>query len=487
LLNLAKALVHEIEGSKKKESERADLVRNRIKSRPASLTAIKQFATKLDSIIQTASLAGANWFATYSAIQAKRSTPRIPARKLTTLRRALGHFLPVNDEVLLRELLKSIRTGGKAAWPQYLFEVGIATKSLAGGKFTNPCPSGTKYSRKMESNPAYEAFVMTEQFTDDEIVRLWKRLRSITTSMSQACASIRSASEFALYHKFVVDNFDTLATQSGMAKALKDCFDDPDTVLGKKVGLANSSEKGVWLFDYVMTIIKAKTGKQQGYGYTKLGEESGIKVDDKRSKLDFALPKMLNRSEFPSAEITKKFTATLAAKLASVGTTWVNSNQSEITRFFLKGQFEDKIYKTASFDPALELAMHGLKALGASRDKRSATFLTGYIGKGAATCDTLTIGTSLIMWQAAFAGHPADKHKELIGRIGMLRVQHSSDGKIVPASFKKAILVIDGTWQEDQIKRLAENGFDSVYYVDEIDQLVKDLAAAAPTKKSRVK
>jgi hypothetical protein len=473
LLDFAKSLETEIEAGKIKEDKRLELARKKLVKRPATVVAIKAFAKDLNSTLSSASKAGASWFATYSKIQTTRSAPRLPKRKLTTLRRALGRFLPVDDEVLLRKLLQSIRTVGKAPWPQYLINLGIATKTLAGGTFTNPCPPGTKVSRKMESDPAYEAFLMTEHFTNDEIVKLWKKLRSITTSMSQACASIRSANEFVLYHKFVVDNFAMLTTQAGMAKALKDCFEDPDTVLGKTIGLANPSEKGVWLFDYVMTIIKAQTGKQQGYGYTKLGEEAGIKVDDKRSILDFALPKMLNRTVFPPNDVTKKFTATLASKLASVTKRWVNLNQVEISRFVLKGQFEDKIYKTASFDPALELILDALKGAGIVRDKRSATFLTGYIGRGAGTCDALMIRDTLIMWQSASAQGDDHKTKELCGRIGMLRVTTNKAGKVVPAPFKKAILVIDGTWKETQLERLAAAGFDAIYYVDELDQLAK--------------
>lgn len=475
LLAFAKALETEIEAGKIKGDKRLELARGRLAKRPATVVAIKAFANDLNATLSSASKAGASWFATYSMIQAGRSASRIPKRKLTTLRRALGRFLPVDDEVLLRKLLHSIRTGGKATWPQYLIDLGIATKTLAGGTFTNPCPLGTRVSRKMESDPAYEAFLMAEHFNNDEIVRLWKKLRSITTSMTQACASIRSADEFVLYHKFVVDNFAMLTTQAGMAKALEDCFDDPDTVLGKTIGLAIPAEKGVWLFDYVMTIIKAQTGKQQGYGYTKLSEEAGIKVDDKRSILDFALPKMLNRTEFPSVEVTKKFSGTLADRLASVTKRWVNLNQAEIARFVLKGQFEDKIYKTASFDPALDLVLLALKGSGGARDKRSATFLTGYIGKGAGTCDTLTIGDTLIMWQSASAQGDDHKTKELCGRIGMLRVTTSKAEKVIPTPIKKAILVIDGTWREDQLDRLAVAGFDAIYYVDEVDQLAKDI------------
>lgn len=475
LLAFAKALETEIEAGKIKEDKRLELARTKLAKRPATVVAIKAFAKDLNATLSSASKAGASWFATYSKIQSGRSASRIPKRKLTTLRRALGRFLPVDDEVLLRKLLQSIRTGGKAPWPQYLIDLGIATKTLAGGSFTNPCPPGSKVSRKMESDPGYEAFLMTEHFTNEEIVRLWKKLRSITTSMSQACASIRSANEFVLYHKFVVDNFAVLTTQAGMVKALKDCFDDPGTVLGKTIGLANPSEKGVWLFDYVMTIIKAQTGKQQGYGYTTLADDAGFRQELANTPGLFISP-FLRREKLMREDIFKGVAAGLSKRLEVVTKRWVNLNQAEISRFVLKGLFEDKIYKTSSFDPAMDLILHALKGTGGVRDKRSATFLTGYIGKGAGTCDTLAIGDTLIMWQSASAQGDDHKTKELCGRIGLLRVTTNKSGKAVPAPFKKAILVIDGTWKEDQLDRLAAAGFDAIYYVDEVVQLAKGIS-----------
>jgi hypothetical protein len=477
LLNFAKILEAEFETRKTKEDERLALARKRLAAIPSTIAAFKALAAQLNATLSTVSKAGASWFATYAAIQATRSSPRVPSRKLTTLRRALGRLLPVDDEVLLRKLLTSIRTDCKAAWPQYFIDLGIADQTVAGTKFTNPCPPGTRVSRKMESDSAYELFRMTELFDDDAIVRLWRQLRSITTSLSQACASIREANEFALYHKFVVENFETLATPEGMAKALKDCFDNPDLILGKKIGLKNPAEKGVWLFDYIMTVIKTRTGKQQGYGYTQLGADAGFRFEVAATGGVVVSP-FLQRRKMVDSDIFKGLSMALANRLEMLGKRWVNLNQSEISRFVLKGQFEDKIYKTASFDPSCAVIASNIPPKGFVRDKRTGTFLTGYTGRGAATCDTIYVGDTLIMWQAAFAGHPADKHKELIGRIGMLRVQHTEGSSIVPAAFRRAVLVIDGTWQDDQIRRLAENGFDAIYYVDEIDQLVKDLNLA---------
>jgi hypothetical protein len=470
LLAFAKALEAEIAAGKIKEDKRLELGRKRLAKGPATIAAIKAFAADLNVTLSSASKAGASWFATYSKIQTGRSAPRIPKRKLTTLRRALGRFLPVDDEVLLRKLLQSIRMGGKAPWPQYLIDLGIATKTLADGTFTNPCPAGTKVSRKMESDPAYEAFLMTEHFTNDEIVRLWKKLRSITTSMSQACASIRSANEFVLYHKFVVENFAMLATQAGMAKALKDCFDDPGTVLGKTIGLANPAEKGVWLFEYLMTIIKANSGRQQGFGYTRLDDEAGTGLG---TGIGPHLSLFVSREKSLRADLLHSFATVLADRLAAITKRWVNLNGQTTTEFALTARFEDGIYKCSKFDPAL--AIHSSKIKSAIRNTRTSTFLTKFVGKGATTCDTLIIGDTLIMWQSASAQGDDHKTKELCGRIGMLRVTTNKIGKVVPAPFKKAILVIDGTWKEDQLTRLASAGFDGIYYVDEIDELLKEL------------
>jgi len=81
------------------------------------------------------------------------------------------------------------------------------------------------------------------------------------------------------------------------------------------------------------------------------------------------------------------------------------------------------------------------------------------------------------MTQAAFAGGVEHKAKELVGRVGMLRVERSSSGTTQPAPYDKIFLVIDGTWTQDQIARLARAGFDGIYYPDELDQLAAEITS----------
>ena len=80
--------------------------------------------------------------------------------------------------------------------------------------FKNPCPPGTNILRKMEGDPAYEIFRMTELFSDDTIISLWKQLRTSTRSLSQACETIINSNDFPAYHNFIVINLIILLSSS---------------------------------------------------------------------------------------------------------------------------------------------------------------------------------------------------------------------------------------------------------------------------------
>jgi hypothetical protein len=91
---------------------------------------------------------------------------------------------------------------------------------------------------------------------------------------------------------------------------------------------------------------------------------------------------------------------------------------------------------------------------------------------GVATVDVLTNGPNLILWQSATDAGVSHKAKELMGRIGMLRMTRSNEGKLVPnTNIHKVALVIDGTWTAAHIQRLIDAGADGIFYPDEMDKL----------------
>jgi hypothetical protein len=469
LLKFGGALATTFIKNKTPEANRLSESKKALAGDKVTIGAITQLASEIEHQLKSASQAGANWFQTYQQVQSTRGTPRIPTRKLTTLRRALGRFLPIDDESHLRRLLTSVRNQTKADWPEFLLQVNVAQKVIGGARFSQPSVSG----KKLESHPAHEVWCMTQLLSDDDIVDLWDGIRNATASLQQACASIRASNEFGVFHAFVVKHFNTLTTPNGLKNALLDCFKDPGFVLGEKLAIKNPAGRGVWLFEYLMTVIKTETGKQQGYGYTKLARDANVLIPGKRSILDFALPKLINRSEFLPKGVDLKTSAAIATKLKAIGNLWIAKNQATISNFSLKGAFEDKVYKTASFDPLLHLINNALAGTTITRTKRHETFLSKFMTKGAATCDVLQAGDCAIFKQASFEGHPSDKSKELMGRVGMLWVQQTGSGQSKQAPYKKIFLVIDGSWKQDQINRLAKAGFDGIYYPDELDQLAK--------------
>jgi hypothetical protein len=453
--------------NKTPEANRLSEAKKALAGDKVTIGAITQLASEIEHQLKSASQAGANWFQTYQQVQATRGTPRIPTRKLTTLRRALGRFLPIDDESHLRRLLTSVRNQTKADWPEFLLQVNIAQKVIGGARFSRPSVSG----KKLESHPGHEVWCMTQLLPDDVIVDLWDEIRNATASLQQACASIRASNEFGVFHAFVVKHFNTLIIPNGLKNALLDCFKDPGFVLGDKLAINNPADRGLWLFEYLMTIIKAETGKQQGYGYSKLGSESGHHVIVSAPGL--SISPFIQRKKEISESLIEDISKVLSTHIAEIGKNWIYLNRELLCEFFLKGAFEDKIYKAAALDPIHSLMTKAFSGFHTSLARKHATYISKFIGEKGATCSFLKVQDSAVLWQTSYSGHPADKHKELMGRVGMLWVQQTDSGQSRQAPFKEIFLVIDGTWKQDQINRLAKAGFDGIYYPDELDQLAK--------------
>jgi hypothetical protein len=82
---------------------------------------------------------------------------------------------------------------------------------------------------------------------------------------------------------------------------------------------------------------------------------------------------------------------------------------------------------------------------------------------------------TLINWQSAHDSHTNDKKKELCGRAVALRyVWDESSKKFVPRpGVDRLILVVDGTWRQEDLDSLARAGWDHLFYPDQMDGLVQ--------------
>lgn len=455
LLKLGEDLTADIKKGKVAKVDRVTFVRGELKANPKAKKTVQSFAVELETTLSATSKLSSGWFGASQAMHKTRPTPQIPARRVTTVRRGVGRLLPVADESVLRGILAGIRAQNPIAVPGYMPESGLASP-VAGGKLFRV--------------DQQELTTLTAQLDDDTIVWLWHQTRKASKALLQACNGIDQVGDFPKFHAAVDSEYANLCTKAGMTKALALCFSEPNKLLGHTVGLSSGSNYGVWLFDYVMTVIKANTGKQQGYGYTRLDTEAktGLGTGIGPHVSDFA-----SRQKPLRADLLDAFAGVLAKHLKDIGKVWFSGARDTVTEFYLRGLFEDKIYKSSKLDPLYLLIERNLGSLGIEKISRFPTLLTQEAsGKNISTVEVVRKGSSVVLWQSASDKGVAHKAKELMGRIGMLRVTRSSKGSLVPKNdVTKVALVIDGTWSAAHIQRLVEAGADGIFYPDEMDKL----------------
>jgi hypothetical protein len=458
LIKLSNLITEQIKKQKIIKAERISFSRKILDADKNAHAVFQKFSKDIKKCLGSSSTISGGWFSAATELQKSRVKPRVPVRRVTTLRRGLGRLLPIPDETALRKILAAIRGQQPIDVPAYMLALGLAIPTV-GGK-----------QARIEDEAILN---LVQSWNDNEIALAWNRILNSSTSLRLFSKSILSSSNFSDFHKFVVTNWVELTTDKGMQKALRRCFDEPSKPLGVSLIFSGESPGHSWLFEYLMTLIKSSTGKQQGYGYTPLAAESGLLVPGKRSILDFALPKYLNGSSHMPAEVYAGVARALVNRLKKIGKVWVEGNSKEIEARYLEVLFEDKIFKSAACDPIL-IALGGkFGSPNWKRSKRTQTLLTEILGKmGVATVDVLTNGPNLILWQSATDAGVSHKAKELMGRIGMLRMTRSNEGKLVPnTNIHKVALVIDGTWTAAHIQRLIDAGADGIFYPDEMDKL----------------
>lgn len=460
LVKLGNRLIKTVGRGKKAWDERAKLVRSELSASKNDTAIVKKLALDIENLVRSSSAFAGNWFGAFSKMQASRCKSRMPSVHNTALRRGLGRLLPIDDESTLRQIVDKSKTRKAVTLPPYFLALKLARNAL----------SKPGESKQVVIDP--EILLLVDELTTDNIITLWKAMRSVSPATRQACFSIAQSVDFNTFNEYIVTNFAKLATSKGMKQAIKDCYSNPDRILGSFVGLTNPASYGLWLFDYVMTVIKTKSGKQQGYGYTTLGAESGFRFEI-AATAGVVLSPFIQRRKTLRVDILGGIANALAKRLKKIGEKWCNGNSDKVAEFYLRALFEDKIYKLAAFDPLRFLLEKALCTTVFERESRCATYLTSVTGKGSATCDVVKVENTVILWQSASNKGVGHKMKELCGRVGMLRVTTNALGASVPDSrYKKTILLIDGTWTEEHIQRLVDSGIDEIYYPDELDKLI---------------
>ena len=97
------------------------------------------------------------------------------------------------------------------------------------------------------------------------------------------------------------------------------------------------------------------------------------------------------------------------------------------------------------------------------------------IGGQAGRMDVGVVKSTLINWQSCTDSGRDHKKKELCGRAVGLRYHWNGKSFVRRPGIDKMILLLDGSWRDEDLKVLLRVGWDEMFYPDEMDRLIKSI------------
>lgn len=398
------------------------------------------------------------------AMERARKKGVAPTCKETFVRRGLSKLLIFEDlDVAIR--LYSGKRVSQDEVPEYAYELGLATKFSHG--------------KKGIAKPA-----------DDEIENAVRTLGA--TQVKQAIAkapldrmegwlvTLRNSSHLTLMGKYVVDNYSNVCEPGKLEEALKKLYRNEKALVQGYALPENWPPKTVWLFDFLLEIIKLDAGNPTAYGLAQL-EKDCSKVTGMPSVGDpvyrTKIPGWSHRRagiSMPS-QVLKGISKVLSGHLNRIGESQVvkalsGSNVSK----YLNNIIEAKLCTYRSFEPLRDLIMTACPT-GERVGVRSCFGERAGLAGTASKTTLLQVKSTLVKWQSASNAGRDHKKKELCGRAVALRYSWDSKAKkfIPRPGVKKMVLVVDGTWRQSDLDALVRAGWDEIFYPDEMGKLAK--------------
>ena len=108
-----------------------------------------------------------------------------------------------------------------------------------------------------------------------------------------------------------------------------------------------------------------------------------------------------------------------------------------------------------------------------------AGWINDYAGVGhkVATTPFVRVGNILIHWKTGSDAGKMHKRKELSARVRSTRYQYNVSNQTFSrrTGDDRFVLIVDGTFDDDDLRVLSESGWDEIIYPDEIPAFVKRL------------
>jgi hypothetical protein len=453
-----------INSSAKNQSAKMQLLQSAIKNDLALAAAIENLATDLAQILTRRNTELDPLWQLMREDYLNSLPPR-PART-TAVRRGLGKLLVLEEPVrqLLYANYRSSQGLPVAQLPKYVFDLKFFTKAIS-------TPTNRIAYARLTDSEIRSAIDLLGPIKCEIVLQM------APSSMNLWIDPLRNLERVQTHVDFVENHYEKFVDPTALRELLIDCFDDPAKLSGEP------QDQTVWVYEIMISLLKAQSGDLQGYGLSKLSEDTGLAESGVGAPLvRFIIPKFVQREELPKSEHLTAIAHGLATRFqANVGFSALPKLKNDVLNWVIKENLEDRVIPYRNFEPLLWLLELELKKQGKHRIAKTAHqgWINEYaqIGKKSATTPFVQVASTLIHWKTSHSSHTNDKTKELVARERSVSYKYdkSSHNFLRRPGIEKSVIIIDGDWTDRNLRALAEAGWDLIVYPDELEDLVKKI------------
>jgi hypothetical protein len=445
------------------------------------------------------------WQLMTADFEARRSeTPR--AARVTLLRRGLARWL-VFDESIRAKVLAA-HYGGRPLpsgdIPDYAKHLGMLHVRIGTG-YIPPAPTETT-DHDMVSTTAADLRLAADFFRNATPTvtlassGLHDSLKSIPVEMARAAEQIRAMpKQVDEWHKYVLDNWRKVCDPYECYRLLVSCAEDA----AADGGLDPPASSRVWLYDHLVAILRAVADRNNDFGYGALVSQfkagvGTVAFDSAMRRIVASLPPReakaarrwvdntlpgstepgrrgfqdwLGGTKDVSPAVIGAFAFALATLLSKIKKPTAASSDALISAHAYS--FWNKLLTHQDFEPLPALIR---AACGTSVKLRPiATIMADLAERAVQNAGLITAFAfpgGLICWKSVTNSGKDHKRKELCGRARALRFRRIGKSFSKSPEVYRLFLVVDGTFDDSDLRVLSESGWDRIFYPDEMEQLV---------------
>jgi hypothetical protein len=380
----------------------------------------------------------------------------------------------------------------------------MMTMTVAGGVISSTNASSVNMVSSSGSDLRLAAEFFANAAKGDALIAsqaLDTALKAVPDEMQRVAAQLRQVPELVVsWQEYVSKHWKTLCSPSGCYDALVQCSNDPS--MGGTVKPSDSN----WLYNHLVALLRASAGRNNDFGY-------GAFVSYFKSQQASA--------SFQSA--LKRAACGLSGSAARIAEQWINKTLPQSTEPGRRG-FQDWLSCRKALSPVVIAAFayslsiyikripdasnislsklidaHAYNlwnklltyqdfeplpalvetACGAAVNRISARTVMADLAEravqNAGTMPALAFDGGLVYWKSVTDSGKDHKRKELCGRARALRFEKSGRKFGVRKAAKKLFLVVDGTFNDDDIAVLTQSGWDRIFYPDEMEDLLQSI------------